>query len=100
MHDQLTRQTFSSPAQAVHARGQVVSLGTNPRYTADFRALACGEVSAARAALGMLPDQFGAWLGSLLGWAPMRGVVQAWEGGVAPPGDVVMAARACPAGAR
>ncbi len=37
---------------------QVVSLGAHPRYAADFRALACGQVSAARAALGMSTEDF------------------------------------------
>jgi DNA-binding transcriptional regulator YiaG len=62
--------------------------------------MACGEVSAARAALGLAPEEFAGWLGTATGWTPAPGTVVAWESLAAvPPGDVVMAARFCLAGA-
>ena len=36
----------------------MVSLRSHPRYVADFRALTCGQVAAARAALGLSPGEF------------------------------------------
>jgi hypothetical protein len=81
--------------------GQVVSLGSHPRYIADFRAVACGEVTAARAALGLTAAEFAGWLATAAGWQPVPGAVEAWEACTSvPPGDVVMAARFCLAGAR
>jgi DNA-binding transcriptional regulator YiaG len=80
--------------------GRVVSLAGHPRYAADFRALAAGQVLAARSALGLTPGEFAEWLGTATGWAPGPGTVEAWEAAVVvPPGDVVMAARFCLAGA-
>jgi DNA-binding transcriptional regulator YiaG len=100
---QLTAQSAGS-AVSVADEGftaQVVNLGAHPRYAADFRVLACGQVSAARAVLGLPPEEFAAWLGTVLGWTPAGETVGRWEACLdAPPGDVVMAARACLAGAR
>jgi DNA-binding transcriptional regulator YiaG len=80
--------------------GRVVSLAGHPRYAADFRALAAGQVLAARSALGLTPEEFAGWLETETGWAPGPGTVEAWEAAVVvPPGDVVMAARFCLAGA-
>src|SRR5215471_1544269 len=66
------QQPSGSAASAVPAElnARVVSLGSHPRHTAHFRALACVQVSVARTALGMSPDEFGAWLGTVLGWTP------------------------------
>jgi DNA-binding transcriptional regulator YiaG len=95
-------QPADQAAGAVPAEpgASVVSLGTHPRYAADFRALACGQVQAARTALGLPPAEFAAWLGTVLGWTSAPGAVEQWEHGATPPGDVVMAAQACLAGAR
>jgi DNA-binding transcriptional regulator YiaG len=80
--------------------GRVVALAGHPRFTADFRVLAAGQVLAARSALGLTPGEFAGWLGTATGWVPGPGTVEAWEAGlVVPPGDVVMAARFCLAGA-
>jgi DNA-binding transcriptional regulator YiaG len=95
-------QPVSSMAVAADGgTARVVSLGIHPRYAADFRALACGQVSAARAALGMSTEGFRVWLGTMLGWTAIPGAVERWEACRAcPPGDVVMAARSSLAGAR
>ncbi|HEY3954619.1 MAG TPA: hypothetical protein VGM53_14695 [Streptosporangiaceae bacterium] len=78
--------------------GQVVQLGGRAGYQPDFRALACGEVSSARAALGLGVAEFAARLGHLVGWQPAPQVIESWERGMAPPpGDVVLAVRACAA---
>lgn len=80
--------------------GRVVTLTGHPRFTADFRVLAAGQVLAARSALGLTPEEFAEWLKTATGWAPGPGTVEAWEAAlVIPPGDVVMAARFCLAGA-
>jgi len=100
---QLTaQQAARSAASSVPAElgAQVVSLGSHPRYIGDFRALACAQVAAARAALGMMPEAFAEWLAAAVGWMPVPGAVEAWEACVViPPGDAVMAAQACLAGA-
>lgn len=77
--EQLTGEQPSGSAASAAGGGciaQVVSLDTHPRYAADFRALACGQVSAARTSLGMSSDEFAACLGTILGWTPMPGVVE------------------------
>jgi DNA-binding transcriptional regulator YiaG len=79
----------------------VVSLGSRPHFIADFRAMACGEVTAARSALGLTAAGFAERLATDVGWFPVPSVVEAWAACVSiPPGDVVMAAQSCLAGAR
>jgi hypothetical protein len=89
-------------APTAEGMAEVVSLGIHPRYAADFRALACGQVAAARAALGLSPDEFAAWLRNVVSWAPVTGggVIERWKDDRTPPGDVVIAAQAYLAGAR
>ena len=97
------RFTGPQPADAPvpgEAGGRVVALAGHPRFAADFRTLAAGQLLAARSALGLTPGEFAEWLGTAMGWVPGPGTVEAWEAGlVVPPGDVVMAARFCLAGA-
>jgi DNA-binding transcriptional regulator YiaG len=94
------RFTGQQPAVPGDAAGRVVALAGHPRFAADFHALAAGQVLAARSALGLTPGEFAEWLGTATGWPPGPGTVEAWEAGtVVPPGDVVMAARFCLAGA-
>jgi len=72
----------------------VVTLTGHPRFTADFRVLA------ARSAPGLTPRESAEWLETATGWAPGPGPVEAREAAlVIPPGDVVVAARFCLAGA-
>lgn len=78
----------------------MVPLGVHPRYAADFRALACGQVAAARAALGLTSREFAALLQDALGWMVLPEVVERWEDVSTPPGDVVLFAQAYLAGAR
>lgn len=80
---------------------RVVPLVRREPYIPDFWAVACGEVTAARSALGLSPDEFAGWLGTTVGRVPDVGEIVAWETCDAlPPGDVVMAARFFLAGAR
>jgi hypothetical protein len=70
--------------------GQVVPLGTHPRYAAQFKPLACGQVAAARAALGLTLPEFAALLETALGWTVLPEAVGLWETESVPPGDVVL----------
>ena len=70
--------------------GQVVRLGAHPRYAADFKPLACGQVAAARTALGLTLPEFAALLESALGWMVMPETAGRWETESVPPGDVVL----------
>jgi hypothetical protein len=91
----------ASPPQESGTAALVVGLGGHPCFAAGFGAMTCGEVSAARAALGLAAEEFAGWLGTAAGWTPAPGTVVAWESlASVPPGDVVMAARFCLAGAR
>lgn len=95
-----TGQQPGGPSAPGEAGGRVVALAGHPRSGSDFRVLAAGQVLAARSALGLTPGEFAGWLGTATGWVPGPGTVEAWEAGtVVPPGDVVMAARFCLAGA-
>jgi DNA-binding transcriptional regulator YiaG len=73
-------------------RSQVVSLRAHSGYRPDFRALATGQVSAARSKLRLTHEEFAELLGGMLGWIPSAEVVKRWEQGIIPPGDVVLAA--------
>lgn len=80
--------------------GQVLPLGAHPRYAADFRALASGQVAAARMALGLTVAEFAALLARAVGWNVMPETVGRWETESAPPGDVVLFAQTYLAGPR
>jgi DNA-binding transcriptional regulator YiaG len=84
---------------ARESRGQVISLGSHPRYAADFKPLACGQVAAARTALGLTHAEFAALLGGALGWTVMPETVGRWERESVPPGDVVLFCQAYLTGA-
>jgi len=86
--------------QVVHSGGRVVRLSTHPRYSVGFRALASGQVAAARTALGLTLEEFTALLDDALGWKVMPETVGRWEQNGSTPGDVVLFAQACLAGAR
>lgn len=93
-------QQPGGPSASGGGGGRVVALAGHPRFAGDFRVLAAGQVLAARSALGLTHSEFAGWLGTATGWVPGPGTVEAWEAGtVVPPGDVVMAARFCLAGA-
>jgi hypothetical protein len=53
--------------------------------------LASGQVSAARAKLGLSHAEFADYLGDLLGWMVTPAAVERWEQGSIPPGDVLLA---------
>jgi Domain of unknown function (DUF5919) len=72
--------------------GGVVSLRAHAAYRPDFRALASGQIAAARAKLSMSPAEFADRLRDLLGWLPAADAVTRWEQESTPPGDVVLAA--------
>jgi DNA-binding transcriptional regulator YiaG len=87
---------------AVAARessGRVVRLGSHPRYAADFKPLACGQVAAARTALGLTHAEFAVLLEEALGWTVMPEAAARWEIESVPPGDVVLFCQAYLAGA-
>jgi DNA-binding transcriptional regulator YiaG len=95
------QQPAASPAPGDPGDAEVVSLGSHPHFIADFRAMACGEVTEARSALGLTAAEFAERLATDVGWLPVPGVVEAWAACVSiPPSDVGLAARFCLAGAR
>jgi hypothetical protein len=68
---------------------------------AGFRVAAAAQVTGARSALGLSLGEFAGRLRPVIGWLPGAGEVGAWEcGATVPPGDVVLFAQACLAGAR
>jgi hypothetical protein len=69
----------------------VAALGTHSRYRPDVVSLACGRVAEARQRAGLSVEAFSAVLGQLLGWPPRPDLIRAWESGVPPPGQVVIA---------
>lgn len=77
-------------AAARESGGRVVRLGTHPRYAGQFKPLACGQVAAARTALGLTLPEFAALLESALGWVVMPEAAGRWETESVPPGDVVL----------
>jgi hypothetical protein len=70
---------------------EVVSLRNRAGYRPDLAAIASAQVAAARAEAGLSPAAFAGWLGTLLAWEPTAAAVMSWEGGMAPPGDVLLA---------
>jgi hypothetical protein len=79
----------------VNPAGDVVSIRSRTAYRPDFRGLASGQVRAARKKLRLDLDAFAEYLGGILGWTVMPGVVARWEDGDGvPPGDVLLAAAA------
>lgn len=73
----------------------VTSLARHPDYRPHFRALASGQVRAAREKMHLDHDGFAAYLTEMVGWGVMPGVVAKWEAGSGvPPGDVLLAATA------
>ena len=80
-----TGQQPGGPPVPGEAGGRVVALAGYPRFAADFRVLAAGQVLAARSALGLTPVEFAEWLGTATGWVPGPGQVAAWEAGTVVP---------------
>jgi hypothetical protein len=72
-------------------RPGVVDMRARRGYRPDVVSLACGRVAAARRQAGLPVPAFAAVLGQLLGWRPAPDMVRAWEAGVPPPGQVVIA---------
>ncbi len=67
---------------------------------AGFRMAAAAQVAGARSALGLTLKEFAWKLRPAIGWLPRAGEVGAWEcGATVPPGDVMLFAQACLAGA-
>ena len=100
--DALAREFTAQMARGLAGAGaRVVPLVRREPYIPDFWAVACGEVTAARSALSLSPEEFAGWLGTTVGRVPDAGEVVAWETcDTVPPGDIVMAARFFLAGAR
>jgi Domain of unknown function (DUF5919) len=71
---------------------EVISIRSHAGYRADYQGLAAAQVSSARAKLGLSPAEFAGRLAELLGWHPAPAVIERWEQGSTPPGDVVLAA--------
>jgi hypothetical protein len=71
--------------------GVVAALSTHHQYRPDMVSLACGRVAEARQRAGLSVEAFSAVLGGLLKWPPPPDLVRAWESGVPPPGQVVIA---------
>jgi DNA-binding transcriptional regulator YiaG len=71
---------------------EIISIRSHAGYRADYRGLAAAQVSSARAKLRLTPAEFAARLAELVGWLPAPAVVERWEQGSTPPGDVVLAA--------
>jgi len=71
--------------------GEVVSIRARTALRPDYKRLASGQVSAARARLGLSPAEFASYLADLLGWVVTPAAVEHWEQGSIPPGDVLLA---------
>jgi hypothetical protein len=67
---------------------EVVSIGTR---RPDYSAIACGQVAAARRALGLDHAGFAVLIGGMLGWDVLPEHVAAWEDDSVPTGDVLLA---------
>lgn len=74
------------------AGAHVTHIGSRAAYQPDFGGLAGAQVRAAREKLGLTHETFAAMLCRLVGWQVMPDVVERWEEGATPPGDVVLAA--------
>jgi hypothetical protein len=70
------------------SRAEVVSIGTR---RPDYSGIACGQIAAARHALGLDHAGFAALIGGMLGWDVPAETIAAWEDDVTPPGDVLLA---------
>ena len=77
------------------SRAEVVSIGTR---RPDYSAIACGQVAAARRALGLDHAGFAVLIGDMLGWDVMPETVAAWENDAVPTGDVLIACSAAAQG--
>lgn len=65
---------------------------------ADYSAIACGQVAAARQRLGLDRGAFAQVVANLLGWEATAEAIAAWEDDVTPPGDVLLACSAAVSG--
>ncbi|MFF4205658.1 DUF5919 domain-containing protein [Streptomyces sp. NPDC001668] len=81
---------LSSAAEAV--QGAVVSLQDRRSYKPNLRALAQGQLRAAREAKGQSREEFADLLSTMLGWPVNAEAVEGWESTATPPGDVLVAA--------
>lgn len=70
----------------------VTHIGTRAAYHPDFGGLAAAQVRAAREKSHLDFEAFALMLGDLVGWQVMPAIVERWEEGATPPGDVVLAA--------
>lgn len=70
---------------------EVVSIGARGSHRADFKQRACELVAVARDKLGQDTTQFAAHLQEELGRNVTPGIVERWESGNTPPGDVLLA---------
>lgn len=77
---------------------EVVSIGVGGTHRANYSSLACGQVAAARRALGLDLGAFTRLLMDLTGRDVLPDTVEAWEDDVTPPGDVVLACSAAAQG--
>lgn len=71
----------------------VVNLRSHRNYRPDMAAIARKQFSEARSHLDQTEEEFAATLGQYLTWIPTAGAVRGWETNVAPPSDVLLAAR-------
>ena len=75
---------------------EVVSIGgTHPP---DYSRLACGQVGAARQALGLSREDFARYILEQTGWDFLPEAITAFEDDVTPPGDVLLACLAATRG--
>ena len=72
--------------------GEVVSIRSHASYRPDYAGLAAAQVSDARVKLGLNTSDFAERLSELVGWRLSPGLIERWEHGSTPPGDVVLAA--------
>lgn len=74
---------------------QVVSIGAGGTHRPDYSAIACGQVAAARRALGLNLEDFARLISERVrGWDFLPESIEAWESDVVPPGDVLLACSA------
>ncbi len=88
----MTRQRRRPTAGAGNT--EVVSIGIGGSRRPDYSRLACGQVAAARRALGLDLEDFAEFIREETGWDMQPEAIGAWEDDVEPPGSVVYACQA------
>jgi DNA-binding transcriptional regulator YiaG len=86
------------PGVAGQGDAQVVSITTRTAGRVGYKRLASAQVANARARLGMTAAEYARYLTAELGWPITAEMVEYWEDGDSPPGEVLLASAAAVGG--